>query len=73
MILASGVVERVIPGESELHCLHTLEAAAERLAISLRTLRRYIDLRRSCSASVRRVRLSEQEIRRVIRDGVPEV
>lgn len=49
--------------------------AAKRLSISVRTLRRHIDLRRIHVVRIgaRCVRVSEAEIRRVQRDGVPAV
>jgi excisionase family DNA binding protein len=52
--------------------LYTLNEAAQRLSISLRTLRRRIDLGliRAVRLGVRSPRVSESEIRRVIRDGV---
>ena len=55
--------------------LYTLSEAAERLAISLRTLRRRIDLGlvQCVRLGPRIVRISERELQRVIRDGVPGV
>lgn len=54
------------------HQLYTLAQAAELLAISLRTLRRRIDLGliRVVRMGPRSPRVSEQELRRVGREGI---
>jgi excisionase family DNA binding protein len=71
----AGVELEVDHATSEdVHRLHTLEVAAERLSVSLRTLRNYIDLRRIHVVRIgRSVRVSELEIRRIVRDGVSEL
>lgn len=57
--------------ENELHQLHSLRETAQRLSICLRTLRHHIDLRRITTVKIGRlVRVSEQEIRRVMRNGI---
>jgi excisionase family DNA binding protein len=52
--------------------LYSLRDAAARLSISLRTLRRRIDLGdiEAVRIGSRIVRISEKEIQRVIRDGI---
>ena len=57
---------------STVHQLYSLRDAAARLSISLRTLRRRIDLGHIAAVRMgsRIVRISEKEIQRVIRDGI---
>lgn len=57
--------------ESELHQLHTLDVAARRLSLSKRTLQRYINRKLINEVRLgRNVRISEGELRRLVRDGL---
>lgn len=62
---------KLTPLEQSTPDLYTLKKAAERLSISLRTLRRRIDLGLITVVRMgpRSPRVSEREIQRVLRDG----